>query len=177
MTSKRTPEDLWKELAVETGEEEIERAASVSVAQAERELHAAGFDIRAERAKGNALLDELASDATAGTVGRQSAVEPTAWVRGPQAQGRRSPAMRWTLLLAATLAAATAGGLIYALGHRSKPNDKPVDGPRESPTVEAPAPPPPIIPSGRPALGPDKPTLPRPDSKPAGRQPADTQHK
>jgi hypothetical protein len=177
MTSKRTPEDLWKQLALEAGEEEIERAASVSVAQAERELHAAGFDIRAERAKGNALLDELASDATSGTVVRQSAVEPTAWVTGPQAPRRRSPAMRWTLLLAATLAAATAGGLIYALGHRSKPNDKPVEGPRETPTLETPAPPPSSIPSDRPSLGPDKPAPPRPDSKPAGRQPADTQHK
>jgi hypothetical protein len=67
MTSKHTPEELWKQLVLEAGEEEIERAASVSVAQAERELHGSAFDIRAERAKGNALLDELASDATAGT--------------------------------------------------------------------------------------------------------------
>jgi hypothetical protein len=38
MTSKRTAEDLWKQLVLEAGEEEIERAASVSVAQAKREL-------------------------------------------------------------------------------------------------------------------------------------------
>ena len=51
--------DIWKQLVDEAGEDEIERAASVSVAQAGKELAAAGFDVRAERAKANAFLDDL----------------------------------------------------------------------------------------------------------------------
>jgi hypothetical protein len=54
-------QDLWEQLVAEAGEEEIERAASVSVEQAEAELTAAGFDVPAERAKASAFLDALAT--------------------------------------------------------------------------------------------------------------------
>jgi hypothetical protein len=57
--AKRTPEELWKKLVDEAGEEEIERAASISVAQAEKELAEAGFDVATERAKAEAFLREL----------------------------------------------------------------------------------------------------------------------
>ena len=60
MKPKRTPKDIWQDLVDEAGEDAIERAASVSVEQAEKELAAAGFDVPAERAKASAFLDELA---------------------------------------------------------------------------------------------------------------------
>ncbi len=59
--AKRSPVEVWRQLVDEAGEDEIERAASVSVAQAEQELTAAGFDVAAERAKAEALLRELES--------------------------------------------------------------------------------------------------------------------
>ncbi|HEY3820924.1 MAG TPA: hypothetical protein VGL81_27360 [Polyangiaceae bacterium] len=51
---------LWRHLVEEAGEPLIEEAASVSVEQAERELAEAGFDVKAERARAEAFLDELA---------------------------------------------------------------------------------------------------------------------
>ena len=54
----RQKQDLWNKLVDEVGEKEIEAAASVSVAQAEKELAAAGFDVAAERAKAEAFLDD-----------------------------------------------------------------------------------------------------------------------
>jgi hypothetical protein len=59
VTSPRSPQSLWKELVDEAGEDAIEAAAAVSVAQAERDLAAAGFDVAAERAAALAWLDEL----------------------------------------------------------------------------------------------------------------------
>jgi hypothetical protein len=64
MTPKRTPEEIWRQLVLEAGEDEIARAANVSVAQAERELAEAGFDIAVERATAEALLRDLESAAT-----------------------------------------------------------------------------------------------------------------
>jgi hypothetical protein len=52
---------LWAQLLDEASEEAIEAAAAVSVAQAERDLAAAGFDVAAERAKALAWIDELES--------------------------------------------------------------------------------------------------------------------
>jgi hypothetical protein len=60
----RTAADLWEQLVDEAGEELIERAANVSVEQAERELRAAGFDVRAERARAEAFLEALERGAT-----------------------------------------------------------------------------------------------------------------
>jgi hypothetical protein len=59
--SRRTPENIWRQLVDEAGEDAIERAANVSVEEAERELAAAGFDVAAERAKATAFLDQLES--------------------------------------------------------------------------------------------------------------------
>jgi hypothetical protein len=56
---KRTHKELWDLLRAEAGEDEIEKAASMTVEQAEAELRAAGFDVSAERAKARAFLDEL----------------------------------------------------------------------------------------------------------------------
>jgi hypothetical protein len=50
---------LWQKLIDEAGEELIEEAAAVSVAQAEKELAEAGFDVAAERARAEAFLASL----------------------------------------------------------------------------------------------------------------------
>jgi hypothetical protein len=55
----RTADELWRRLVEEAGEALIEEAARVSVAQAERELAAAGFDVGAERRKAEAVIAEL----------------------------------------------------------------------------------------------------------------------
>jgi len=156
--SKRTPQDVWKQLVAEAGEDEVEGAANVSVAQADAELREAGFDVRAERARAHALLDDLSGEGAARGPSRDLATdepEPNAWVtRAPPPHPQARP--RWGLLLAATLAAATAGGILYAVGHRPKPNDKPVDVPQSAPS--APTPPPPAWtlepPGGPPKLRP-----------------------
>ena len=50
----------------EAGEAAIERAAAVSVEQAEEELAEAGFDVEAERARAEAFLDEYAGGPVSG---------------------------------------------------------------------------------------------------------------
>jgi hypothetical protein len=64
--SERDYEKVWRQLLDEAGEDEVERAASVSVAQAEKELAEAGFDVAAERAKGAALIEDLEAGGHAG---------------------------------------------------------------------------------------------------------------
>jgi hypothetical protein len=141
-----TPEDLWQRLVDEAGDDAVESAAAVSVAQAEQELAAAGFDVKAERAIATARIDELTgttASASAPSAPREAAPEPTAWVSGDAPPVRRSAASRRMVWLAAALVAlATAGGLLYAAAHRPSPPDKPVDVP--SATVKAPTPPPPV---------------------------------
>jgi hypothetical protein len=157
--SKRNPQDVWKQLVAEAGEDEVDGAANVSVAQADAELREAGFDVQAERARANALLDDLSGEGAVRGPSRDPATdepasEPNAWVtRAPSPHQHAPP--RWGLLLAATLAAATAGGILYAVGHRPKPNDKPVDVPQSAPT--APTPPPPPTWTPEPPGGPAKP--------------------
>ena len=56
---KRDYEKVWRQLVDEAGEDEVERAASVSVAQAEKELAETGYDVAAERGKGAALIEDL----------------------------------------------------------------------------------------------------------------------
>jgi hypothetical protein len=55
----RTPEEVWRQLVIEAGEDAIERAARVSVAQAENELTEAGFDVAAERRAARTQLGKL----------------------------------------------------------------------------------------------------------------------
>lgn len=52
-------EELWQKLVDETGEALIEEAAAVSVEQAEKDLAAWGFDVKAERARAAAFLASL----------------------------------------------------------------------------------------------------------------------
>ena len=69
-----TPEDLWKKLALEAGEDAITEAASVPVTQAERDLHEAGFDVKAERERANAWIGELAGENAAASDGTEPTV-------------------------------------------------------------------------------------------------------
>jgi len=109
--SKRKTQDLWKQLVEEAGEEEIERAASVSVEQAEAELAAAGFDVPAERAKASAFLDELASGAVEAPAVVAVAQEPAPRsVRRDRSRPR--PVVMW---LAAAATVTVAGGALYAV--------------------------------------------------------------
>jgi hypothetical protein len=59
MMPKPSPLEIWRQLVDEAGEDEIDRAASVTVAQAEKDLADAGFDVAAERARAAALLRTL----------------------------------------------------------------------------------------------------------------------
>jgi hypothetical protein len=54
--------EVWRKLVAEAGEDEIELAASLPIEDVERELAAYGFDVAAERAKGEAFLAELAGE-------------------------------------------------------------------------------------------------------------------
>src|SRR5579883_3336314 len=54
-----TEEALWAELVDAAGEELIEQAAAVSVAEAEQYLRAAGFDVAEERARAEAFVRSL----------------------------------------------------------------------------------------------------------------------
>jgi hypothetical protein len=97
---KRDPKELWDELVEEAGEEEIEKAASMSVAQAEAELRAAGVDVDAERARARALIAELEG----------GAVDGAPEERPKEAAPRRGAmARRWA---AAGILAAAAGAAV-----------------------------------------------------------------
>jgi hypothetical protein len=54
-----TPDEVWRKLVEEAGEDEIERAANRSIEDVERELAALGFDVAAERAEAKAFLEAL----------------------------------------------------------------------------------------------------------------------
>ncbi len=60
MTTKKSAQEVWRKVVEEAGHE-VGPAADVSVAQAEKELAEAGFDVAAERAKGEAVLAALES--------------------------------------------------------------------------------------------------------------------
>lgn len=108
--SERKHADLWRELVDEAGEDQIDRAANVSVAQAEAELEAAGFDVAAERAKAGAFLDALESGAS-----RSASAGATR--RAAEATRRKAP--RPALLWLAAAATFGAAGALYAALHPS----------------------------------------------------------
>jgi hypothetical protein len=107
--SERKHLDLWKELAEKAGEDEIDRAASVTVEEAEAELKAAGFDVAAERAKASAFLDRLAGDARRQGVAQARA---TPRVESEKPRARTRPAFGW--LAAAAMVGLVAGGALVA---------------------------------------------------------------
>jgi hypothetical protein len=125
---------VWRALV----EDAVDPAASVPVSDAERELKAAGFDTNAERAKAEAVIAELLNAGAPAKQEPDAAPEGHAWARGedPPARKPRAPS-RVVWLAAALLAAATAGGLMYAVGHRSNPPDVPPEPPQPAPTASA----------------------------------------
>ncbi|MBV9949105.1 MAG: hypothetical protein JOZ69_19815 [Myxococcales bacterium] len=142
--SERRHRDLWTRLADEASEDEIDRAASVSVEQAEAELRAAGFDVAAERARANAFLEGLESGAPRSSPGvtpqptRSSPAvtsQPTSRAsRNPDEKrfARRRPAVAWLA------AAATLGGIAGAGITLSVPLAGPLRPPPEAPSVSTP---------------------------------------
>jgi hypothetical protein len=88
--SERKHVDLWKKLADEVAEDEIDRAANMSVEQAESELRAAGFDVATERAKASAFLDALESGKPIGTVPISPAAKSTTTAPSTDAASARS---------------------------------------------------------------------------------------
>jgi hypothetical protein len=136
--------ELWKQLVAEVGDEEVERAANVTVAEAEAELRAAGFDVAAERAKAEAFLDALdALPKAAAAIARDAAPR--------SARRERRPGVPSTVLLIGTaVVAAAAGAALYASTH-------------EPPETIAPAPPPP-------STTPFVPSIPPPDLAAAAEQ-------
>jgi hypothetical protein len=106
MSAMTREELLWQSLVDEAGEALIEEAASVSVAQAEKELAEAGFDVAAERARAEAFLVSLrgaaAEEAAAPAVA--NAVEQEAPVSSLR---KKRPAGVW---MATAAAAAVAAG-------------------------------------------------------------------
>jgi hypothetical protein len=123
--------ELWKQLVAEVGDEEVERAANVTVAEAEAELRAAGFDVAAERAKAEAFLDTLDAPPKAATIARDA---PPRSAR----RERRTGVPSTVVLIGTAVVAAAAGAALYASTH-------------EPPETIAPAPPPtsttPFVPS------------------------------
>jgi hypothetical protein len=105
--SERKHADLWKELVDEAGDDAIDRAATVSVAQAEAELAVAGFDVAAERAKAAAFVEAPGSavSSSPATETAPRAPEPTLH------KGRRARVL-W--LAAAASFAVVLGGAVYA---------------------------------------------------------------
>jgi hypothetical protein len=113
--SERKHTDLWEKLVDEAGEDEIDRAASVRVEQAEADLKAAGFDVAAERAKAHAFLDALESGAPLRGPGVAPQVTPpSARAADEKPRARPRPSLAW-LAAAAMLGAVAGGALVAAL--------------------------------------------------------------
>jgi hypothetical protein len=156
-------EEIWKKLVQEAGDDAVASAASVGVEQAERELAAAKFDVKAERARANALIAELVGES--GPTSDRG--ESTAWVSkaAPESERKRPAGTRRAVGIALALAAlATLGGVLYALATREKPHETPIEVPRQGPPPSAPVAPGPApqrqeTPTPAPRRTPEKPTL------------------
>jgi len=107
---KRTIREVWDMLVDEAGEEEIERAASVTVEQASKELAAAGFDVAAERKEAAAFLKDLRSGAA--PVAPVPAPQPPKPLRSERPPKPRRALTAW---LSAAGGAAAAGAVFYAI--------------------------------------------------------------
>ena len=107
MSAMTREERLWQKLVDETGEALIEEAAAVSVAQAEKDLAAWGFDVAAERARAEAFLVSLET-AVAEEEGEVAQAVPR---EAPKRAAKKPrPAAVW---VAAAAAAVAAGAVTY----------------------------------------------------------------
>jgi hypothetical protein len=83
---ERKHADLWNRVVDEAGEDEIERAATVSAEQAKAELKGAGIDAATERAKANAFIAALEN----GTLGASQSPPSTPSAPATEAVSARS---------------------------------------------------------------------------------------
>jgi hypothetical protein len=134
-----TREQIWNALVDAAGEDAIASAASVGVERAEKELEAAGFDVKAERERASARVAELLGE----TEPSSDKGEATAWVSKAAPERKKVPGTRRAVTVAVALALATAAGVLYALASREKPHENPpVEVPRQGPAPTAPVAPP-----------------------------------
>jgi hypothetical protein len=146
MPRKSREEARWEQLVEEAGDELVEAASRVSVAQAEKDLAEAGFDVAEERARAEAFLASL--EGAVGEVAAPTKPEPVqavaqiapARARRADDAGRkkRVPAVVW-----AVAAAVAAGGAaaIYAETRPDKvtpPGPTPTPSPSPVPSLSAP---------------------------------------
>jgi hypothetical protein len=136
-----SPEDLWNRLVEEAGEDAITDAASVEVTQAEEDLRAAGFDVKAEREQASAWIAGLTGE-TAPPLEGTAPAAPTALVTLAALERRTPPTSRRAILIAVAVAAVASGGsILYALGDRQPPTAAPPVAPPASQKTPIPAPP------------------------------------
>jgi len=121
---------LWQKLVDEAGEELIEEAASVSVAQAENDLAEAGFDVAAERARAEAFLASLAGVAAAEEAVAQAVPQdaPASLPERASKSERKRPRPAGVWVAAAAAAVAAGAAVTYVA-------TRPDEGPTTSPTT------------------------------------------
>jgi hypothetical protein len=136
----RTASEVWQMLVDEAGEDEVERAANMSVEDVERELAAMGFDVAAERAKAEDFLEALERGEDVGALegddeGKRSHVR--AKPGGGASAGKRKGLGGRAVLLAAAATVAV-GGAAYAALHKHAPAPpSPAPSPTPSPDMVA----------------------------------------
>jgi hypothetical protein len=132
MPPKRTPGAIWKQIVDEArDDEEIEKIASMSPAQLDKELKDAGFDLDDVRADADAFRQKLERSVAER---RAKQLEAQARVRSLRPQPRRRPVVVW--LAAATVGAVGVGGIVYALTHPGAPPAPSPPGPSSVPVHE-----------------------------------------
>jgi hypothetical protein len=104
MSAMTREERLWQKLVDEAGEALIEEACAVSVAQAEKDLAAWGFDVAAERARAEAFLVSLET-----AVAEEGDVAQAVPQEAPKRAAKKPrPAAVWVAAAAAAVAAGAA---------------------------------------------------------------------
>jgi len=132
MPAMTREERLWQKLVDETGEDLIEEAAAVSVAQAEKDLAAWGFDVAAERARAEAFLVSLET-AVAEEEGEVAQAVPR---EAPKRAAKKPrPAAVW---VAAAAAAVAAGAAVTYVTTRPEEARSPVTPPSTGTTAPSP---------------------------------------
>jgi hypothetical protein len=135
MSAMTREERLWQKLVDETGEALIEEAAAVSVAQAEKDLAAWGFDVAAERARAEAFLVSLETAAEEADVAEavpQEAPRSSPKRAGKSVRPKPRPAAVW---VAAAAVAVAAGAAVTYVATRPEEARSPTPPPSTGPSV------------------------------------------
>jgi hypothetical protein len=136
---RRTPEEIWKALVAEAGEDEADRDEAgealiahfenMSVEQAEKELAEAGFDVKATDAEAEEFLGALGRGELPAAKAEQTAPkaaepssEPKAPERAPETSNvvpiSRARRLRGRVVAAAAAAAVAASGAAYLVANQ-----------------------------------------------------------